>query len=292
MACDPLDDAAKHEALLSPLDLDAEPPESFHVTFETTKGNFTVLFERNLAPLGVKRLYNLVANKFYDGARFYRVLKNWVCQFGVSPDPAVSAVYDYTRDVPGAILENDEVRASNVRGTVAFSSAMEEASGKSVNRTTELYINYLDSNARLDSLGFAPVGRVVRGMGVVEDFYAGYGEMVDACDLHPEKGNLCKGVNETLLYTQGEAYLSREFPKLDVILSATLDGHACSEQGAGAQPASLTVSVLVALIASVLLCFVFAGHKYGKRRERDQQVQLRAYTNLREEDDDGEGDGG
>ena len=79
MACDPLDDAAKHEALLSPLDLDAEPPESFHVTFETTKGNFTVLFERNLAPLGVKRLYNLVANKFYDGARFYRVLKNWVC---------------------------------------------------------------------------------------------------------------------------------------------------------------------------------------------------------------------
>ena len=78
MACDPLDDAAKHEALLSPLDLDAEPPESFHVTFETTKGNFTVLFERNLAPLGVKRVYNLVANGFYDGARFYRVLKNWV----------------------------------------------------------------------------------------------------------------------------------------------------------------------------------------------------------------------
>ena len=76
MACDPLDDAAKHEALLSPLDLDAEPPESFHVTFETTKGNFTVLFERNLAPLGVKRVYNLVANGFYDGARFYRVLKS------------------------------------------------------------------------------------------------------------------------------------------------------------------------------------------------------------------------
>ena len=84
MACDPLDDAAKHEALLSPLDLDAEPPESFHVTFETTKGNFTVLFERNLAPLGVKRVYNLVANGFYDGARFYRVLKNWVPVWGLA----------------------------------------------------------------------------------------------------------------------------------------------------------------------------------------------------------------
>ena len=53
-----------------------------------------------------------------------------------------------------------------------------------------------------------------------------------------------------------------------------------------------TSALLVPLFFLTLLCFVFAGHKYGKRRERDQQVQLRAYTNLREEDDDGEGDGG
>ena len=125
-----------------------------------------------------------------------------MCQFGVNGDPAVSAVYDYKNDRPGAILADDPVQASNERGTVSYSAAY-TADERAVNRTTEIYINYRN-NSRLDAHGFAPIGRVVAGMVVVDSFYDEYGEMADVCDLHPELGNTCAGVNETLLYSEGE----------------------------------------------------------------------------------------
>ena len=42
-------------------------------------------------------------------------------------------------------------------------------------RTTQLFINFQD-NINLDDQGFAPVGKVVKGMEVVDAIYSGYGE--------------------------------------------------------------------------------------------------------------------
>ena len=286
-------EAEKLSALLSPSSeaMNAEPPTTFLVDFRTSKGVFTIEFTRDWAPVGVARVYNLVRNGFFDGSSFYRVLKNWVCQFGVSATPRVSEVYDHKSDRPGAIIGNDEVRSSNVRGSVSFSAAY-TADEMAVNRTTELYINYMD-NSRLDAHGFAPVGTVVEGMEVVESFYDGYGEMVDACDLHPEKGNVCKGVNETLLYSMGREYLERDFPRLDYILTVSVRDDACETKvcAKGGERAGLAALALVPLALVVAILALIVAKRYKRGRERRQRsYQLRAYTSIEEdwdEDDDG-----
>ena len=45
---------------------------------------------REWAPLGADRFYNLVKNGFYDDVRFFRVLDNFMAQFGINGDPAIS----------------------------------------------------------------------------------------------------------------------------------------------------------------------------------------------------------
>jgi homoserine O-acetyltransferase len=72
-------------------------------------------------------------------------------------------------------------------------------------RTTQLYINLVD-NSRLDAEGFAPIGRVVEGMEIVDQLYAGYGE---------ESGGGMRAGKQGRLFEEGNAYLDREFPKLD-----------------------------------------------------------------------------
>ena len=301
-----------------------EAPGAFNVTFATSKGTFRVEVRRDWAPRGADRFYNLVRNGFFDSTRFYRVsaclrcrargrggppgltrgptppqkvLKNWVCQFGVNGDPAVSAVYDYKNDRPGAILADDPVRASNERGTVSYSAAY-TADERAVNRTTEIYINYRN-NSRLDAHGFAPIGRVVAGMDVVDSFYDEYGEMADVCDLHPELGNTCAGVNETLLYSEGEQYLAAEFPNLDRTFLATVDPpHDCATAGpAPAGPAGarhearapkhiVTIFGVVLGLGAALFVFRVGFSKwlaYRNRQTKAARDRMNAYWRM--EDD-------
>jgi len=202
--------------------MNAVAPSTYDVEFNTTVGVFVVRMVREWAPRGVDRVYNLVRNGFYDDTRIYRVLPQWVVQFGVSGSPAVSAVFNAANrpPTPGAVISDDPVRASNDVSYMSFSCSYDEAMSHATNRTTELYINSQDNAAALDALGFAPVGRVVQGMDVVRSFYAGYGEMADACSLHGFEP--CAGPLETRLYTEGNSYLDVDFPLLDHILTATV----------------------------------------------------------------------
>jgi len=178
-------------ALLEPEKLNEQAPEVFKVTFETTKGNFVVEVHREWAPLGVDRFYNLVKNGFYDNAKFFRVVPNFVVQFGIPADPRVAAAWR-TRTI-----QDDPVKESNVKGTITFATAGPNS------RTTQVFINYAD-NSRLDRMGFAPFGKVIEGMEVVESINAEYGE-------RPNQG---------MIQAQGNAYLDREFPNLDGIKRA------------------------------------------------------------------------
>ena len=180
-----------------PAELAKPAPDSFKVQFETSKGHFTVMAYRAWSPLGVDRFYFLVNNHFYDGARFFRTLPNFVVQFGLNGDPKVSKAWE-TRSI-----KDDSVKQSNQAGFLTY------AMGGPNTRTTQIFINKVD-NSRLDAMGFAPFAKIIDGMHVVEQFYAGYGEGA------PRGG----GPDQGMIRTQGNAYLERMFPKLDSIAKA------------------------------------------------------------------------
>lgn len=185
--------AGTNAALLEPEKLNEQAPENYKVVFETTKGTFVVEVNRDWAPLGADRFYNLVKNGFYNDAKFFRVVPNFVVQFGIPADPRVAAVWRTQT------IQDDPVKESNVKGTITFATAGPNS------RTTQVFINYAD-NSRLDRMGFAPFGKVVEGMEVVEAINAEYGE-------RPNQG---------MIQAQGNAYLEREFPNLDGIKSARI----------------------------------------------------------------------
>lgn len=175
-------------------------PDVFKVKFSTTKGDFVVQVTRAWAPNGADRFYNLVKLGFYDGVRFHRAIDDFMVQFGIHPEPAVNGAW-YR-----AYFPDDPVVKSNRRGFVTFAHA-----GKDT-RTTQLFISYVDKQARLDTQGFAPFGQVVEGMKVVDSFYKGYGELAP-------KG---KGPNASKIQREGYGYLDANFPKLDAIKEAKL----------------------------------------------------------------------
>jgi peptidyl-prolyl cis-trans isomerase A (cyclophilin A) len=187
--------------LLNPEDpaVNRTAPPTFKTKFETSKGDFVVQVNREWAPMGADRFFNLVQHGFFDGARFFRVIPGFMAQFGINGDPKVSAAWRNQR------IKDDPVKQSNTRGFVSFATSGPNS------RTTQLFINYGD-NARLDMMGFAPFGRVIEGMEVVEQLYSGYGEGV------PQG----KGPNQARIQQEGNDYLNREFPRLDYIKKATI----------------------------------------------------------------------
>jgi cyclophilin family peptidyl-prolyl cis-trans isomerase len=175
-------------------------PDSYRVKLETMKGDVVLEVTRPLAPRGADRFYRLVECGFYDHSRFFRVIAGRFAQFGISGDPAIAQIW---RD---ARFPDDPVRASNVRGTFAFAMTGPDA------RTTQIYINTGDQSG-LDPLGFAPFGKVVEGMEVVDQLYAGYGE---------HSGGGMRAGHQAKLFEEGNAYLDHGFPLLDKLLRATI----------------------------------------------------------------------
>ena len=202
-ATEPLHSAGKLEAkpadtkvLLAPKKLAEKAPDTYKVKFDTTRGAFTVTVTRAWAPLGADRFYNLVKHHFYDNAAFFRVVPGFVVQFGISPTPAVSAAWKHTE------IKDDPVTQTNKRGSITFATAGPNT------RTTQVFINLKD-NGRLDGMGFSPFGVVDgNGMNVVEMMYEGYGDNA--------------GPDQDQFEKQGDPYLTKGWPKLDYIKSASL----------------------------------------------------------------------
>ena len=171
-------------------------PDSFRVEFTTSKGRFVIESVRAWAPVGVDRFYYLASHRYYNGNRFFRNLRGFLAQFGIHGDPKVNAAWvDRT-------LPDDSVRQSNLRGYVSY------AMGGPNTRSTQLFINKSD-NDHLDAMGFAPIGRVVEGMHVVDALYEGYGEGPPG-GLGPDQGRIMD---------QGNRYLRSFFPRLDSIIT-------------------------------------------------------------------------
>ncbi len=171
----------------------AQAPEKFRVKFETSVGNFVVDVQRTWAPLGADRFHELVTSGFYDECRFFRVVPDFVVQWGMNGDPKVYAKWKDRE------IRDDKVTQSNLEGMITFASRGPNT------RTCQLFINLTD-NQRLDDLGFAPFGKVVEGMDVVKKISAEYEQL-------PQ---------QPLIQEQGNEYLKKEFPKMDYIKKATV----------------------------------------------------------------------
>ena len=179
--------------LSDPNTMKAKAPDVFKAKITTTKGDVIIQVNRGWAPIGADRFYNLIRANFFKDASFFRVIPGFMVQFGIPARPDLAAVWERAR------LIDDRGLQSNKRGTITFATAGPNT------RTTQLFINY-GNNTFLDAQGFAPFGEVVEGMEVVDKIFSGYGETP----------------NQGAIQAQGKAYLDKNFPNLDRIVSTTI----------------------------------------------------------------------
>jgi peptidyl-prolyl cis-trans isomerase A (cyclophilin A) len=183
--------------ILDPSRATEQAPDRFRVRFETTKGPFVLEVTRAWAPRGADRFFNLVRAGYYDDVAFFRVIEGFMVQFGINGEPRVNAVWREAR------IPDDPVTQSNRRGMVTYAMAGPDT------RTTQLFINF-KNNVSLDGQGFAPFGRVVEGLSVVDSLYSGYGEGAPR-GMGPDQGRV---------QGEGNAYLRGSFPRLDFVKTA------------------------------------------------------------------------
>ena len=159
----------------------------------TTRGTVRLETYDAWAPIGAQHFHKLVtSDQFYDECRFFRVVDNFVVQFGINGDP------NMTKKWRSDVLKDDPVKETNAYGTLTYAT-----SGANT-RTTQLFINTRSSgNGGLDHQGFAPFGKVVQGMDLVQRINNEYHEK-------PNQGKI---------QNQGNAYLNKEFPRLSYIQS-------------------------------------------------------------------------
>lgn len=184
----------------NPAALREQAPAVYKARFDTSKGVFVVEVHRDWAPNGADRFYNLVKNGFYDDVRFFRVISGFMVQFGINGDPKVSAPWREAR------IPDDPVKQSNRRGYITYAMAGPNT------RTSQVFINFGD-NAALDGQGFSPFGRIVSGMNVVDALNAEYGEGAP-------RG---RGPDQGRVQMEGNAYLKKDFGKLDYVKKATIE---------------------------------------------------------------------
>jgi homoserine O-acetyltransferase len=176
-------------------------PPVLRVRLDTTKGPIVIEVHRDWAPLGADRFLELVADGYFNDNRFFRVVKGQWAQFGINGDPTVAKQWR-TRTFP-----DDPRTQSNVRGMVAFAFAEPNA------RTSQVYIALKDLSDPQDAQGFAPFGRVVSGMEVADALNSEYGE---------SSGSGIRAGKQQPLFDGGNAYLDREFPRLDRLVHAAV----------------------------------------------------------------------
>jgi peptidyl-prolyl cis-trans isomerase A (cyclophilin A) len=178
----------------------ADGPRDYRVRLDTTRGAIVIAVHRDWAPRGADRFHELVLARYFDDSRFFRVVKGQWAQFGIAGDPAAATRWR-TRTIP-----DDPPGQSNVRGRVAFAFKDPGA------RTTQIYISLRD-NSYQDAQGFVPFGEVVEGMDVADALNSEYGE---------NAGGGIRAGRQQPLFDGGNAYLDREYPRLDRLLKASV----------------------------------------------------------------------
>lgn len=127
---------------------------------ETSLGSFELTLRPDLAPETVNNFKRYVADDFYDGTIFHRVIPGFMVQGGgfdqrLNQQP--------TKD---PIVNEAKSTAKNLRGTIAMARTQDPDSA-----TSQFFINLTDNgflDAGVRGAGYAVFGKVTDGMGVVD----------------------------------------------------------------------------------------------------------------------------
>lgn len=175
-------------------------PPTFKAKFETSKGDFIAEFHREWSPKGADRIYQLIQSGFYNNTAIFRVVKDYVAQFGISNDSTLNSFWQAHK------LADEPVIMPNTRGTISF------ARGGPHTRSTQLFINIKNNSPRLDTLtyqevsGFPVVGEIIEYTAIIDQLYSGYGN----------------SPSQDSIQVYGNKYLHRNFPKLDYIKKVSI----------------------------------------------------------------------
>ena len=170
---------------------------------------------RDWAPRGADRFYNLVRAGYFTDASFFRVVPNFMAQFGISARPDVNQGLG-ERQHPGRPRRQEVQRPRH--GHLCHHRPAEYPRHPALHQYQPPH-----GNAFLDPMGFVPFGEVVEGMENVDKFYTGYGDTAN---------------QEGVIEEGGKAWVDKNMPKLDRILTATIVPAAAPAAAPGAAPAA------------------------------------------------------
>ena len=174
-------------------------PETFKARFETTEGDFDIEAKRAWSPSGVDRLYQLITKNYYQDISIFRVVPNFVAQFGIHNDTLINNSWQRSG------IADEPVTLKNDAMTIAF------ARGGVQSRSNQIFINLKD-NPRLDKLsyggvtGFPVVAKVTKGFENVLKFYDGYGDKL--------------GRKQDSIQKFGNAFIRKKYPEIAFIKKA------------------------------------------------------------------------
>lgn len=178
-------------------------PAKSVITLVTTKGDVDIEVTRDWAPRSADRFYNLARLGYYNDMRIHRVVRDQWAQWGINGTPAIAQAWRK------AEFANDPFQPahSNVRGTVAFAFKDQTA------LTTQVFINLRDNSPTHDKEPFVPFGVVTRGMDIVDLWNKEYGD---------NAGGGIRAGKQDPLFDGGNAFIDREYPRLDAIKSVRI----------------------------------------------------------------------
>ena len=183
-------------------EMNRRAPDAAEVRLDTTEGVIRLEMRRAWAPHGVDRFYTLVRHGYYNDIAVFRIRAGTWAQFGINGTPKIAQLWR-NRTIP-----DDPRVLSNVRGTLAF--AFKDPNG----RATQVFLNLRDNSASHDVEPFVPFARVIEGMEVADALYAGYAE---------QAGGGIRAGKQDPVFLGGNEYLKRQFPRLDYIVTATVE---------------------------------------------------------------------
>jgi peptidyl-prolyl cis-trans isomerase A (cyclophilin A) len=175
-------------------------PPTAKISCETTKGPLKIDVHSDWAPLGAERFVTLVKDGFYTDIAFFRCVRGFLTQFGISGDEKMKHWHRET------LLDDPNLNLGIQKNYISF------AGGGPNTRSTQIFIAF----EYLDFLGKepweTPFAVVTEGQATLDALYKEYGDI-------PPFG---KGPDQQKIQNRGNAYVHENFPLIDYLQSCTV----------------------------------------------------------------------